>query len=273
MKTSEYKVGMGFRRPHYEAIKLIKPEQVEFFELAPENWIGMGGKRKQEIEYIAAHYPLVCHGLSLSIGGPGPLNMSFLKQVKQFLDDFDIPLYTEHLSYCGDESQMFDLLPIPFTQEAVYYTAERIKQVQDIIEKPFAVENVSYYLEAGAELSELEFINAVLTEANCGMLLDVNNIYVNSINHNYDPKQFLKSLKPKDIAYIHIAGHYQSKADLIIDTHAEDIIDPVWELLDLAYKTFGIAPTILERDDNLPSLETMLLEIDKIHSIQGEQYG
>lgn len=273
MNSNNYNVGMGYRRPHYNAIKETKPKQIEFFELAPENWIGMGGKRKQEIEYIAEHYPLVCHGLSLSIGGPSPLNIEFLKEVKQFLNKFNIPLYTEHLSYCSDDAQVYDLLPIPFTEDAVHYVANRIKQVQDIIEKPFAIENVSYYLKAGAEMSELDFINAVLAEANCSMLLDVNNIYVNSINHNYDPKKFLTALKPKDIAYIHIAGHYQPKPDLIIDTHAEAIIDSVWDLLDLAYETFGIVPTILERDENLPPLDTMLLEINKIHAIQGAHHG
>ncbi len=269
MKTDKpFKIGMGFRRPHFNDIKDTLPTSIEFFELAPENWIGMGGQRQHEIEFIANHYPLVCHGLSLSIGGISPLNIEFLQDVKQFLHRFDIPCYTEHLSYCSDEAQMFDLLPIPFTEDAVHYVANRIKQVQDIVEKPFAIENISYYLSSAPEMSEAEFINAIMAEANCGLLLDVNNIYVNSINHNYDAKAFLRALTPNAIAYIHIAGHYRPKEDLIIDTHAEDIVDPVWELLELAYETFGVVPTILERDDNLPALNTMLTEIEKIKSIQ-----
>lgn len=267
---SAKQVGVGFRRPHLSEIKITPRNSLDFFEIAPENWIGIGGARKEELIYLADNYPLVCHGLSLSLGGIAPLDTKFLKQIKKFLDDYHITVYSEHLSYCTDEAQLYDLLPIPFTADAVHYVANRIKQVQDIIEKPFAIENISYYLLAGNEMSEVDFINAIIAETQCEMLLDVNNIYVNSVNHQYSPYEFIDKLQPNNIAYIHVAGHYQSAPDLIIDTHAADIIDPVWDLLAYAYQKFGMAPTLVERDDNLPSFKDMLNEVNKVKSIQGQ---
>lgn len=265
---SAKQVGVGFRRPHLSEIKITPPNSLDFFELAPENWMGIGGTRKEELNYLADHYPLVCHGLSLSLGGIAPLDIAFLKQVKKFLDNYHIGIYSEHLSYCTDQAQLYDLLPIPFTTDAVRYVVNRIKQVQDIIEKPFAIENISYYLLAGNEMSEVDFINSIIAESQCLMLLDVNNIYVNSVNHQYDPYEFIDKLHPNKIAYIHVAGHHQSAPDLIIDTHAADIIDPVWDLLAYAYQKFGVAPTLIERDNNFSSFKEMLLEVDKVKSIQ-----
>lgn len=263
-------VGAGFRRPHLSDIKASSSKPIDFFELAPENWMNIGGFRKDELTYLADNYPLVCHGLSLSLGGIAPLDVPFIKQVKKFLTDYNIPVYSEHLSYCSDTAQLYDLLPVPFTEDAVRYIAKRINQVQDIIEKPLVIENISYYLLAGAEMSEVDFINAVIAETQCQMLLDINNIYVNSVNHKYSATEFIDKLQPNKIAYIHMAGHLQETPDLIIDTHASDIIDPVWDLLAYAYQKFGVIPTLLERDENLPSYAEMLKEIDKIKSIQNQ---
>ncbi len=241
---------------------------VGFMEVAPENWINVGGQRGKSFRYFTERYPFVCHGLSLSIGGPSPLDQTFIRKVRQLMDEHQIRAYSEHLSYCTDDGHLYDLMPIPFTEEAVGYVAGRIRQVQDMIGQRMAIENVSYYAAPGAELSEIDFINAVLMEADCDLLLDVNNIYVNSINHRYDPLEFLQALPGERIAYGHIAGHYNEAKDLIIDTHGANIICDVWELLDKAYEYFGVFPTLLERDFNIPPVNELLTEVQKIRDIQ-----
>ena len=165
--------------------------QVDFMEVAPENWIGMGGRWGREFRRFTERYPFVCHGLSLSIGGPSPLDEEFVRKLKGFLDTHQVRCYSEHLSYCSDDGHLYDLMPIPFTEDAVNYVAERIRRVQDILGRRIAMENVSYYAAPGQEMSEIDFINAVLSEADCDLLLDVNNIYVNGINHRYDAEAFL----------------------------------------------------------------------------------
>lgn len=237
-------------------------------EVAPENWMGVGGKRGRLLREYLDRVPFVCHGLSLSIGGPSPLDETFLHRLRQFLDAHAIRCYSEHLSYCTDDGHLYDLMPIPFTEEAVHHVAARVRRVQDILERRIALENVSYYAAPGAELSEIEFIKAVLEEADCDLLLDVNNIYVNSVNHRYDALDFLRSLPGERIAYGHIAGHFNEAEDLIIDTHGADVIARVWKLLDQAYDAFGVFPTLLERDFNIPAADELLREVARIRSLQ-----
>lgn len=237
-------------------------------EVAPENWIGVGGAFGRKFRELTEQYAFVTHGLSLSIGSPAELDMAFLKRLKTFLKEHQIKAYTEHLSYCSDDGHLYDLLPIPFTEEAVNYVAERIRIVQDTLEQKIAMENVSYYAAPGQQMSEIDFINAVLTEADCNLLLDVNNIYVNSVNHQYDPEQFLQALPTERVVYIHVAGHYQEAEDLIVDTHGADVIDPVWDLLNETYRYMGVVPTLLERDFNLPPMPELLSEVDTIRSMQ-----
>ncbi|HIE91176.1 MAG TPA: DUF692 domain-containing protein [Methylophilaceae bacterium] len=247
---------------------------IDFVEIAPENWIGAGGKYADQLAWFVEHYPIACHGLCLSLGGPDPLNTKFLKQVKQFLSVNKIALYTEHLSYCSDFYQnkpgyLYDLLPIPFTEEAVHYVADRIKQTQDILGQRIAVENASFYLKPPiATMDELTFLNAILTEADCWLHLDINNIYVNSVNFGFDASAFLKGVPVERIVYSHVAGHYLQKPDLLIDTHGADVIDPVWSLLAEAYALFGAFPTLLERDINIPPLDILMKEVDTIASLQ-----
>lgn len=262
--------GLGLRRDSLEEILKHPPQQVSFMEVAPENWMGVGGKLGKQFRQITEQYDFLIHGLSLSIGGPNPLDENFVRQVKQFMQQHEIKLYSEHLSYCTDGGHLYDLMPIPFTKEAVHYVADRIKRVQDILEQQIVMENVSYYAAPGQELSEIDFLNAVLVEADCGLLLDVNNIYVNSINHNYDALEFLKALPGDRIAYSHIAGHYNEAEDLIVDTHGADVVDPVWQLLDQAYDYFGVFPTLLERDFNIPPLNELLIEVEKIIDVQSK---
>ena len=260
--------GLGLRRAFIGPLADRLPRQVHFMEVAPENWIDVGGLYGSQFRSIAERIPIVCHGLSLNLGGPAPLDEAFLHRLRQFLDTHDVRCYSEHLSYCADDGHLYDLMPIPFTEEAVHYVAGRIRRVQDIIGRRMAIENISYYAAPGQELAEIDFINAVTAEADCDLLLDVNNIYVNSINHAYDAKTFLCALPAERIAYAHIAGHYVEAEDLRIDTHGADVIDPVWALLDYAYYRFGVFPTLLERDFNIPPLEKLLREVDRILEIQ-----
>jgi len=232
--------------------------------------MGVGGRQGKLFRALTERYPFVCHGLSLSIGSPAPLDEDFLKQVKAFLDAHDIHAYSEHLSYCSDDGHLYDLMPIPFTEEAVRHVSKRVKRVQDILERPIALENVSYYAAPGKEMDEIDFLNAVLDEADCGLHLDVNNIYVNSINHGYDAAEFLGQLPGERIVYCHIAGHYEEAEDLRVDTHGADVIDPVWNLLENAFARFGVFPTLLERDFNIPPLSQLLNEVDTISAIQSK---
>ena len=265
--------GMGLRRGLFDAYEEHEDEMqasVSFLECAPENWIGVGGRWHRRFQALIERYPVVCHGLSLSIGGPAPFDLEYLNQLKTFLDETDAKSYSDHLSYCGDMGQLYDLMPIPFTEEAVHYVADRIRYVQDILERKIAVENVSYYAEVGAEMSESEFINAVIEEADCKFLLDVNNIHVNSINHSYDPVEFLHAMPGDRADYIHIAGHKVEAEDLRVDTHAAPVIAPVFQLLGEAYRTFGVKPTLLERDFNFPPFHELLEETDHISRIQSQ---
>jgi len=260
--------GLGLRRAFIGSLADDIPSQIDFMEVAPENWIDVGGGLGRQFRKISEQMPMVCHGLSLNIGGPAPLDEPFVKRVKQFLETHHIRVYSEHLSYCADDGHLYDLMPIPFTEEAVHYVAERIQRVQDIIGQKMAMENASYYAEMGKEMEEIDFINAVLEEADCLFHIDINNIYVNSINHKYDAEKFLKALPGDRISYAHIAGHYVEAEDLRVDTHGADVIDPVWKLLDVAYEHFGVFPTLLERDFNIPPMETLLKEVDTIRYYQ-----
>lgn len=247
----------------------VSDEKIDFLELAPENWIGVGGRFGRQFRQLAERFPLVCHGLSLSIGSPAPLDRQFLGALKDFLDQYHIRCYSEHLSYCSDDKgHLYDLMPIPFTEEAIHYVAGRVRAVQDILERRLVLEHVSYYAAPGRELTELEFINGVLAEADCELLLDVNNIYVNGFNFGYDPYEFLDKIDGARIAYLHIAGHYVEAEDLRVDTHGSAVIEPVWALLQAAYQRWGVAPTLLERDFNLPPLPALLEEVERIRDLQ-----
>jgi uncharacterized protein len=281
-------VGLGLKRELIPQIQNLYQDpsisNINFVEIAPENWIGAGGKYAADLAWFVERYPIVCHGLCLSLGGPDPLNVAFLKQVKQFLSTNKIPLYTEHLSYCSDyhagkAGYLYDLLPIPFTEEAVRYVAARIRQTQDILGQRIAVENASFYAAAPiSTMSEIDFLNAVLVEADCDLHLDINNIYVNSVNFNHDHQhepieiasEFLRQIPKERIVYSHVAGHYQQTPNLLIDTHGADVIDPVWQFLDEAYSLFGTFPTLLERDSNIPPLPALMREVNKIADIQSK---
>lgn len=264
--------GLGLRRSFLKEIVENPAKNVSFYEVAPENWITIGGKLGKQFRSMTERFDFVCHGLSLSIGSTDPLDEKFVHDVKDFMGEHQIKLYSEHLSYCSHEGHLYDLMPIPFTEEAVTHVAERIRRVQDILEQKIAIENVSYYAAPGQEMAEIDFFNAVVEQADCNILLDINNIYVNSINHGYDANNFLRAMPSDRIAYAHIAGHYVEADDFLVDTHGADVIDPVWKLLAKAYELYGVFPTLLERDFNIPSLNVLLKEVDTINAIQNAWY-
>ncbi len=269
--TSKYPVtgvGLGLRRALLGPLSSITTDQIQFMEVAPENWINVGGRYGKVFREYTEKFPFVLHGLSLPIGSPLPLDWELLKNIKAFMAEHSIRCYTEHLCYCSDTGHLYDLMPIPFTLQAVDYVADRISQIQGFLGQRIAMENVSYYAAPQQEMSEIEFTNAVLEKADCHLLLDVNNIYVNSINHGYDAHQFLKALPGHRIVYGHIAGHYDEAEDLRVDTHGADVIDPVWDLLSEAYDQFGAFPTLLERDFNIPPVPELLQEVGRIRQIQ-----
>jgi uncharacterized protein (UPF0276 family) len=267
-------VGLGLRRALLDELRDVERDRVDFLEVAPENWIGVGGALGDAFAALAARYPIVCHGLSLSLGGPTPLDETFLVRVRRFLDAHDCAIYSEHLSACSDEhGHLYDLLPLPFNEAAVEHVAARIRQTQDLLGRRIAVENISYYatLDPGPAggMSEIEFINTVLDRADCDLLLDVNNIIVNATNHGYDPLEFLHALPGERIAYIHVAGHYDEADDLKVDTHGAAVGDPVWALLSETYRRFGPRPTLLERDFNLPPFDELLAELGTVRARLG----
>ncbi len=261
--------GLGLRREHLPDLRSGIPDNIDFFELAPENWMEMGGSWRKDLQLISEQRPIIAHGLSLSLGGPAALDEQFLRREKRFLDEHQIELFTEHLSWCSDSGQLYDLLPIPSTSEAVTHVAQRIRRSQEILERRIAVENPSYYVAPpNAEMSETEFIHAVLEEADCDLHLDVNNVYVNSVNFGFDPWEFIQALPAERVVYIHVAGHFTEPDGLLIDTHGADVIDPVWQLLDQTYAHLGTPPTLLERDFNIPPLGELLQEVEVVRRLQ-----
>jgi uncharacterized protein (UPF0276 family) len=268
---SQYPVqgaGLGLRRPLADKLMADPPADIDFMEVAPENWIHVGGALAKKLRFFTERYPFLIHGLSLSIGSPAPLDEQLVRDIKAFMAEHKIRMYSEHLSYCGDDGHLYDLMPIPFTDDAVRYVADRVRRVQDILEQRIALENVSYYAPTDSSMTEKDFLLAVLQEADCDLMLDINNIVVNSINHRYDASDFLKDMPAERIRYFHLAGHYVEDEDLRIDTHGTAVDGQAWALLEEAYGQFGPVPTLLERDFNFPPIEELLDEVRRIKQLQ-----
>ncbi|KAF1686344.1 hypothetical protein B1992_08985 [Pseudoxanthomonas broegbernensis] len=260
--------GLGLRRAMLDALRVAPAGAFDFLECAPDNWIGVGGRLGEALDELSSRHPLTCHGLSLSLGGVEPLDEGFLDKTRRFLDRHRVALYSEHLSYCADDGHLYDLMPIPFTEEAVRHVAARVARAQDVLGRRIAVENVSYYAAPWQAMDEADFVLAVLEEADCDLLLDVNNVYVNAINHGYDARAFLERMPSRRVASYHVAGHYDQAEDLKIDTHGAPVKDDVWALLAHAYRVHGVRPTLLERDFNLPPLADLLAEVARIRALQ-----
>lgn len=260
--------GLGLRRAFLAEFADRIPPDVDFVEVAPENWLDVGGKSGRLLRGVTERYPLVCHGLSLSLGSPDPLDEVLVRRIGSFLDAHGAALYTEHLAYCSAGGHLYDLMPLPFTEEAVRHLAGRIRHVQDLLGRRIAVENLSYYAAPAAAMAEIDFLHAVLEQADCDLHLDLNNVYVNACNHRYDAADFIRRLPGERIVYGHVAGHWVEEDGLRIDTHGAPVIDPVWNLLDLAYAVHGTFPTLLERDFQIPPLPVLLAETRRISELQ-----
>jgi uncharacterized protein (UPF0276 family) len=263
--------GLGLRRALLPDLLQAPPAALDFLECAPDNWIGVGGRPGAMLDALSARFPLSCHGLSLSLGGTAPLDTALLRQTRRFLDRHHVALYSEHLSYSADDGHLYELLPLPFTDEAVRHVGARIAQAQDALGRRIAVENVSYYAAPARALSEADFVAAVLAEADCDLLLDVNNVYVNAANHGEDALAFVAAMPSARIASYHIAGHRDDVASALkIDTHAAAVAADVWQLLDTAYRLHGVRPTLLERDGQFPPLPELLDEVQRIRAAQAQ---
>ncbi|RFC54592.1 HvfB family MNIO-type RiPP peptide maturase [Brumimicrobium aurantiacum] len=267
-------VGLGFRKNIAdETLNLRGADKPAFVEVAPENWIGLGGYWGKKFREVSEQYQITTHGLSLSIGSPDPLNWGFIKKIKDFIKTHDIKIYSEHLSYSQSENaHLYDLLPIPFREDAIKHIVQRIKEVQDFLEIPIVLENVSYYTSVAAEMDEATFIKSIVEESGCQLLLDINNVFVNAFNHNYDAKKFIDSLPLDSVAYMHMAGHEKVEEDLIIDTHGMPIIEDVFELYDWTLPKIKPVPVLLERDFNFPEMEEIKDEMRTLENIASKQW-
>jgi len=268
-------VGIGYRKDFGEEFLQSEILQPSFIELAPENWMSIGGYWKKVLRRLSEKYPVTAHGLSLSIGSPEGLDWNFLKQIKKFLNDYNVTVYSEHLSYSKcNNAHLYDLLPIPFRHDAVKHIVERIKQVQDFLGRKITMEIVSYYTPVAAEMTEVEFVNEIIKGSDCNLLLDVNNVYVNAFNHNYDAHNFIDQLPLDTVAYIHMAGHEKVSEDLIIDTHGQPIIDPVYKLFEYTVnKLQSPVPVLLERDFNIPEFPELAMEMNELERICKEAWS
>ncbi|HLZ00049.1 MAG TPA: DUF692 domain-containing protein [Candidatus Angelobacter sp.] len=268
---SDYGVGIGLRIPHYQHIFEQKPV-VDWFEIISENFMVDGGRPLQVLDQILEQYRVVQHGVSMYFGSAEPLNREHLRRLKTLVKRTKTPWLTDHLCWGSvDGRYTHDLLPMPYTFEAAKRTAQKIREVRDFVEVPIAVENVSSYAEYHvSEMTEWEFLNEVVEEADCGILLDVNNIYVSSQNHNFDPLDYINSVPAERIAQIHIAGHSKFEK-YILDTHDHPVLDPVWSLYSRAIELAGPTATLLEWDDNIPSFEEVHNEALKAKKFQPAQ--
>lgn len=270
-----WRAGVGLRTPHYRDFQARETREeglprLGFLEVHSENYFGDGGAPLAWLEWFRARYPLSAHGVGLSLGSADPLDARHLARLKRLIDRFEPTLVSEHLCWSGIDGRMLnDLLPLPYTPEALDHLVSRVAEVQDFLGRRILVENVSSYLAfESSTIPEWEFVAALARRSGCGLLLDVNNIHVNSVNHRYDAATFLAGLPLDRVAYIHVAGHYDEAADLKIDTHGSAVIEPVWTLLARAYALCGPVPTLLERDFNFPPLAELHAEVERIQALQ-----
>ena len=254
--------GLGLRRQHYETILAERPS-VDWFEILTENYLVPGGKPLHYLDRIRALYPMVMHGVSLSIGSSDPLNRAYLAEVKTLIARIQPAWLSDHLCWTGVGGlNLHDLLPLPYTEEALRHVVARVRQVQDFLGRQILVENVSSYLTYNAStITEWEFLAAVATEADCLILLDINNIHVSAFNHGFDPLAYLDGIPADRVRQFHLAGHLNLGTH-IVDTHDHPVIDAVWSLYEAAVRRFGVVPTMIERDDNIPELGELLAELD-----------
>ena len=262
MKDHFLGFGLGLRTDHFQDVLMQKPK-VDWLEVTSENFFVAGGKPKYYLHAIREHYPMVMHGVSMSIGSTDPLNLEYLKNLKTLANDLQPEWISDHLCWTGvNQHNSHDLLPLPYNEESIKHVVERVNKVQDYLGRQILLENVSSYITyIDSHMSEWEFLSAVAQEADCYILLDINNIYVSARNHDFNPQDYIKAMDKNRIRQFHLAGH-SDYGDYVIDTHDNDICDPVWDLYRLALQTFGPVSTMIERDDNIPALPELMAELD-----------
>lgn len=261
--------GLGLRRDFIHEFALTH-ERPDWIEITPENWFFTPHRYRDHFEQILNEYAVVAHGVSLSIGSLEPVDKSFLTQMKAFLDRYKIEHYSEHVSFSSlSGKQTYELLPLPMTRAMIHHLSEKIDHVQDILERPLILENASYYISPYSEMREVDFLCEVLEKSNTTLLLDVNNVYVNSINHRFDADHYISQIPPHRVAYMHIAGHLEyPEEELLLDTHGEAICEEVWGLLERTFATHK-APVMIERDNNIPPLDVLMEEFGTLKRIAG----
>jgi uncharacterized protein (UPF0276 family) len=262
-------VGLGLRWALVDDILGRPPPELAWIEVAPENYMRRGGRFPAALASCAERWPIVTHGLTMSLGGSDPLAPNYLRTLASFARSIGTPWHSDHLCFgIVDGVAMHDLLPLPFTSEAAEYVAGRVRQAQDSLGLPMAVENISYYAHPGrAEMDEAEFASLVVEKAGCSLLLDVNNVYVNSKNHGFDPRAMIAKMPLDRVVQIHMAGHDESDPELIIDTHAEPVRNEVYDLLAFTLQKTGPVPVLLERDDNFPGWDELCRELKRLDAI------
>ncbi len=259
--------GLGLRSLHYEEVLATLPS-IDWFEIISENYMIPGGKPLDYLNKIREHYPVVMHGVSLSLGSTDPLDQTYLKQLKQLIDVVEPKWISDHLCWTGVHGRnMHDLLPLPYTTKTIDHLVSRIQQVQDTLGRQILLENVSSYVTyLESDMQEWEFLREIAIRADCFILLDINNIFVSSFNHEFNPQEFLQGI-PKDRVYqFHLAGH-ANHGNYIIDTHDEPVVDSVWSLYADAVRRFGLVSTMIERDDNIPPLKELIAELNQAREI------
>ena len=260
-------IGLGLRR-ELATQTLESKNRIDWLELVPENYMGLGGACRERLESARDKFPLVTHGINLSIGSTDDLNGEYLRKLKGLLNFVDAPWFSDHLCFTScDGIYMHDLLPLPRCREAIDLIAEKVKRVQGSIERPFLLENISYYMNVpGSEMNDAQFLAEVVEKADCGLLLDINNVYVNSLNHGFDPYQYLDQIPLERTVQIHVAGHKQG-SQYVIDTHGAAVVEPVFELLQYVLERIDAHGVMLERDQNFPDFHEILEEVDRIRQI------
>lgn len=259
--------GIGLRAQHQKELSLKKNPDIDFLELSPENWMLIGGYKRECLDKIVDLYTIYAHGISLSIGGYQNIDVDYLKKIKLFLDNYNIENYSEHLSFSADDNGcLYDLLPLPRLKDQIEHVIERIEIIQDILKRPLILENISYYHQYDDnQMIESDFIDQILNRTGSKILLDINNLYVNSVNHSYDPLAFIHSISKNNIAYYHIAGHLETEEGFLIDTHGTNVSSDVLNLARYCFQNLGKHPLLLERDNFIPSLDKLSSELSNIY--------
>jgi uncharacterized protein (UPF0276 family) len=266
-------IGLGLRFPLVEELLAREAEgtvpAIRWLELHPENYMRRGGRWPENLRRCRERWPFATHGLTMSLGGVDPFDPTYMKSLERFLGEIGAPWHSDHLCFSvAHGAATHDLLPMPWNEETVKHFAARIRQAQDQLSVPLAVENISYYVRPkGSDLDDGEFVSAVIREAGCKLMLDVNNVYVNSRNHKEDPYAVMAKMPLDQVVQIHVAGHWEEEPDLIIDTHSEPLVDPVYDLLAFTLERTGKVPVLLERDDEFPPFEELYAEIERLDAI------